>query len=89
MTRRSPQATPDTSGRRGRGLTVQLVPSTCWFSNVRSAVYREESDLIRDQVYRQARARCGVCGGHGATHPVACHEIWHHDDERLMQTSSG
>jgi hypothetical protein len=70
-------------------LTIELVPSTCWFSNVRSAVSTEEWDLIRHLVYRQAGHRCEVCGSRGPQHPVECHEIWHYDDEQLVQRLAG
>jgi hypothetical protein len=70
-------------------LTVELVPSTCWFANVRSAVSKDEWDLIRRRVYREASYRCGVCGGRGPEHPVECHEIWDYDDDRLVQRLAG
>jgi hypothetical protein len=69
-----------------RGLTVELVPASCWFSNVRSAVTSDEWDVIRRRIYRRATYRCEVCGGRGDAHPVECHEVFDYDDTRLMQT---
>lgn len=66
-------------------LTVELVPSTSWFTNVRSHLAVEEWDLVRRAVYRRARYRCEVCGGRGERHPVECHEVWDYDDERRVQ----
>jgi hypothetical protein len=66
-------------------LTIELVPETCWFSNVRSEVSPEEWDRIRKDVYEKAGHRCQVCGGVGPKHPVECHEIWEYDDKARTQ----
>jgi hypothetical protein len=67
-------------------LTIELVPRTCWFSNVRDLVSREDWDRIRAQVYRRAAQRCEVCGGLGSSHPVECHEVWQYDEARAVQS---
>lgn len=66
-------------------LTIELVPKTCWFSNVRDRVSRQDWDRIRSQVYGQADRRCEVCGGRGSRHPVECHEVWEYDDASGVQ----
>ena len=66
-------------------LTVELVPQTCWYSNVRSELSSDDWDLVRRAVYRQAGNRCEVCGGRGPRHPVECHEVWVYDDQRHVQ----
>lgn len=60
-------------------LTVELVPSTSWFTNVRSEVSDAEWNVIRRSVYRRARHRCEVCGGRGPKWPVECHEVWSYE----------
>jgi hypothetical protein len=70
-------------------LTIELVPSSCWFSNVRSEVSKKRWDKIRKQVASQAWDVCEVCGGVGAKHPVECHEIWHYDDRNQIQKLIG
>lgn len=70
-------------------LTIELVPSTCWYSNVRSEVSKEEWEVLKKRTYRQANYCCEVCGGKGDKHPVECHEIWHYDDKQLVQTLIG
>ena len=70
-------------------LTIELVPQTCFWTNVRSAVTAAEWDRIRKQVYQKALRVCEVCGGVGSTHPVECHEIWHYDDKAHVQTLTG
>ncbi len=70
-------------------LTVELVPSTCWFSNVRDHVPKKTWDFLRKSTYKQAKYRCEVCGGRGDKWAVECHEIWHYDDLNYIQTLSG
>jgi hypothetical protein len=66
-------------------LTVELVPKTCWFSNVHDRVSREDWDRMRAQVYEHAGRRCEVCGGRGSKHPVECHEVWEYDETTCVQ----
>ncbi len=66
-------------------LTIELVPSSCWYTNVRSRVSRAEWDCIRKAVYRRAGYTCEICGGTGPKHPVECHEVWRYDDDRKVQ----
>jgi hypothetical protein len=66
-------------------LTVALVPATCWYANVRTAVTQGDWDRIRHRVYDRAGHRCEICGGHGRKPRVHCHEIWTYDDHRHIQ----
>jgi hypothetical protein len=78
-------------------LTVELVPQTCWFSNVRDHVSQETWNVLRKSTYKRANYRCEVCGGRrsrafgerGQNHPVECHEIWHYDDANKVQKLMG
>ncbi|EOX8956814.1 HNH endonuclease [Enterobacter pasteurii] len=70
-------------------LTIELVPRTCWFDNVRSAVSPSDWKRLRQQTARTAGWKCQVCGGKGPRWPVECHEIWHYDDDRQCQTLTG
>lgn len=62
-------------------LTVELVPSTCWCTNVRSHLSKAVWDRLRRQVAAEAGHRCEICGGRGRRWPVECHEAWSYDDE--------
>jgi hypothetical protein len=66
-------------------LTVELVPKTSWYHNVRALVDEMTWDRIRHQVWRQAEYRCEICGGRGPEHPVECHEVWRYDDRTRVQ----
>ena len=70
-------------------LTIELVPSTSWCSNVRTKVSRSRWDKIRKKSYENAGHVCEICGGVGPRHPVECHEIWEYDVDRSTQTLVG
>ncbi len=66
-------------------LQIELVPKSCFWSNVRSNVKTSQWDKIRKVVYQKARFLCEICGGKGTKHPVECHEVWAYDDLALTQ----
>lgn len=66
-------------------LTIELVPSTSWFSNLRSLLSSTEWDKIRKGCYKNANFKCEVCGGIGDKHPVECHETWEYDEVNGIQ----
>lgn len=66
-------------------LTIELVPKTSWYKNVRSHVSQEEWDRLRSIIYERAGRVCEICGGKGRKWPVECHEVWLYDDERYVQ----
>lgn len=69
-------------------LSVELVPSTCWFSNVRSHVSSEDWDRLRRMTYARAGRLCEICcTGPGIR--LDAHEVWHYDDENLVQKLTG
>lgn len=70
-------------------LPIELVPSTSWFTNLRSLMTSAQWDHIRRDCYNEAGYRCEVCGGKGRKHPVECHEIWEYNDEYGLQTLIG
>jgi hypothetical protein len=66
-------------------LTVELVPKTSWYNNVRALVDEPTWGRIRRRVYREAGYRCEICGGKGPEHPVECHEVWRYNDRTRVQ----
>lgn len=74
-------------------LTIELVPKTCWYSNVRSNVTTDEWDIIRKKCYKEAGHVCEICGdtgkNQGKNHNVECHEIWDYDDDKHIQKLTG
>lgn len=79
----------DFSEKPKQELTIELVPETSWFTNVRSLVPTAEWDRIRKKAYTAAGYQCEICGGVGPKWPVECHEIWDYDDEAHTQTLRG
>lgn len=70
-------------------LTVELVPSTSWFENLRSELPKAEWDKLRKRAYKKAGYCCEICGGKGDKWPVEAHEIWEYDDENHIQKLKG
>ena len=70
-------------------LTIELVPQTAWYSNVRSIMTKRGWDIIRKKCYEKANYVCEICGKAGKIHPVECHEIWEYDDANKIQTLVG
>lgn len=66
-------------------LSIELVPETCWYSNLRSILSKEDWDKLRKRTYELANYRCEICGGRGNRWPVECHEVWDYDDKYHIQ----
>lgn len=77
---------PDCPTCQGRGqvaeraprLSIELVPKTCWWKNVRGNVSKADWDKCKAMVRARSGDRCEVCGGRGQRWPVDCHEVWHY-----------
>ncbi|WP_209241362.1 DUF5710 domain-containing protein [Streptomyces oryzae] len=72
----------------GSGLFVDLVPSSCWFTNVRSCVAPRDWERLRRMVGGRAGQRCEVCGrgeDRGARRRLEAHERWEYDEARRVQ----
>jgi hypothetical protein len=74
-------------------LTIELVPTTAWYSNVRSNVTTSQWNKIRKKCYALASNKCEICGNigtnQGTNYKVACHEIWEYNDKSNEQILKG
>jgi len=70
-------------------LTIELVPSTAFYTNARKILSEDKWDIIRKETYKKFAYRCGICYDRGAWHPVECHEIWNYNDKTHIQTLEG
>lgn len=61
-------------------LGVELVPRTCWYSNVRTNVGSADWQLCKTYVRERSGDQCEICGGVGPKWPVECHEVWEYDE---------
>jgi hypothetical protein len=66
-------------------LSVELVPNTCWLSNVRSLVRERAWKRLAAEIAEDSGRRCEVCRGRGRQHAVECHEAWLYDERRRVQ----
>lgn len=84
-----PELLPGEDRSFGGGLFVDLVPSSCWFTNVRSCVTAADWDRIRRMVYGRAGHRCEACGAapdREQNRYMEAHERWHFDEDTHTQT---
>lgn len=70
-------------------LSIELVPESSWFANVRTVATDAEWDKCKAFVRARSGDRCEVCYGVGPKWPVECHEIWRYDLETLTQVLDG
>lgn len=63
-------------------ILIELVPKTCFYSNVRSSVSSADWDIIRKDAYKRYNWSCSVCHCKGR---MEAHEIWHYDDVNHIQ----
>jgi hypothetical protein len=72
----------------GEGLFVDMVPSSCWFTNVRSCVSPKDWERLRRMLTRRAGQRCEICGQreeHNARRWLEAHERWSYDESGPTQ----
>ena len=67
-------------------LTIELVPKTSWYDNMRKVLSKAAWDKIRRETYKKYGNRCGICKAAGR---LSCHEIWQYDDREHQQTLLG
>jgi hypothetical protein len=70
-------------------LIVELVPRTCFFSNLRSNLSKKDWDKLRHLTIDKANHHCEICGSTGNGSSLECHEIWKYDDDNNKQTLTG
>lgn len=83
-----PEVLPGEDRTFGAGLFVDLVPRSCWFTNVRSCVAEPDWERLRRPILRRAGYRCEVCGAPAdgpAGAGLEVHERWHYDDRAGVQ----
>ncbi|MEC3974104.1 DUF5710 domain-containing protein [Amycolatopsis sp. H20-H5] len=84
-----PDLLPGEDRAFGSGLFVDLVPRSCWFTNVRSCVDQRDWERLRRMVIRRAGGRCEVCGREEAREEhrwLEVHERWAYDAANLVQS---
>ena len=64
-------------------LNFELVPDSCWYSNLRSELPKEAWDILRKKAYARAGGKCMICGV--PTTRLEAHEQWEYDDINGVQ----
>ena len=72
--------------RRKLKLTMDLVPKSCWYQSLYRLLPRSQWNKLREGVLTKARNRCQICRADGKLY---CHEIWHYDDKKHIQSLKG
>jgi predicted house-cleaning noncanonical NTP pyrophosphatase (MazG superfamily) len=68
-------------------LTIELVPSTVWYSSLYRLLPREVWDKIRNETIKNNGRKCQVCGE--TEGKMNLHEIWEYDDVKHVQKLDG
>lgn len=66
----------------GNVLFVDLIPNSCWFTNVRTSVHSKDWDRLRKYVYTRANNECECCK---SAEYLEAHERWHYDYDKMIQ----
>ena len=64
-------------------LNFELVPDSCWYSNLRSILSPAQWDVVRKEAYARANGRCVICGRECKR--LEAHEQWEYDEEACVQ----
>ena len=71
----------------GNDLFVDLIPTSCWFKNVRSSIHRKDWDRVRKHIYDRVNFICECCNEHNTR--LEAHERWDYDNitktQKLMR----
>ena len=83
-----PDLLPGEDRTFGAGLFVDLVPRSCWFTNVRSCVTEQDWERLRRPIPRRAGHRCEACGDgedRATGRRLEVHERWHYNNDTGVQ----
>jgi hypothetical protein len=71
----------------GNELFVDLIPSTCWFTNVRYCIHPCDWDRVRRYIYERVHYICECCGVDTRRHNIQldAHERWAYDETTQTQ----
>lgn len=84
-----PAVLPGEDRSFGSGLFVDPVPTSCWFTNVRSCVSQRDWERLRRMITGRAGHRCEVCGAgedRSVSRWLEAHERWDYDETAGVQT---
>lgn len=83
-----PDLLPGEDREFGSGLFVDMIPRSCWFTNVRTCVSPQDWERLARMIYRRAGNRCEACSApldRAAGRRLEAHERWHFDNATGVQ----
>ncbi len=67
-------------------LSIELVPKTSWYKNLRKKMKQSQWNKLRKKVYTEQGNVCAICGAGGR---LNCHEVWSYDEAKHIQKLMG
>lgn len=64
-------------------LHIELIPKTCWGSNLRTKLKKSDWDKIRKNIYSNEKMCCHICGEQCKS--LDAHEVWEFDEKNHIQ----
>ena len=64
-------------------LNFELVPDSCWYSNLRTCLKQSQWDKLRKGAYAKAEGKCMICKA--KTFRLEAHERWNYNDKTKVQ----
>lgn len=67
----------------GAGLFVDMVPRSCWFTNVHTCVSPQDWERLRRMITRRTEEKCEACGAvedRSVGRSLEAHERWAYDE---------
>ena len=64
-------------------LNFELVPDSCWYSNLRSILPKKAWDIVRKDVISRSGGRCAICGR--KVNRLEGHERWSYNEQTSTQ----
>ncbi|MBN9096845.1 MAG: hypothetical protein J0I49_01815 [Pseudonocardia sp.] len=83
-----PDLLPGEERSFGSGLFVDMIPRSCWFTNVRTCVTPQDWERLRHMITRRAQRRCEACGAEEdrtVQRWLEAHERWAYDERAGVQ----
>lgn len=72
-----------TVGWRMYKLNFELVPDSCWYSNLRTLLSKKQWDFLKAEARERANGHCMICGRRSTR--LEAHEKWSYDKENGIQ----
>ncbi len=64
-------------------LNFELVPDSCWYSNLRTLLSKKQWDFLKADAKERAQGKCMICGR--KTNRLEAHERWSYDEKTATQ----